>query len=557
MSAPTGIARWWAGRSSRQKWLVAIAIVSLFVLVPLRGLFRRQGPPMEEGFMLVFAERVLAGDVPNVDFLHLYGPGSLWVLAGVFKVFGVSLWAERVVALVQQLGIIFGVFFLARSWGRTAATLAASITAVIVLPPTGLAALAWNGGLALGLWGVGLGLEGRRRDGTRAGTVLAVAGGVLLGLAVLYRQDLVLAAALALAVLCWGAPRPVITKLLAGAAAGVAPYLVHVAMAGIGDAVNGLVVEPIFDLRGGRSLPIPPTWQRVDGFLNDRGDLDAIAWPFPRLWSGAQLTIWFVALFLSVLTLVLVGVWRRRQDRTAFTALTLVTVAAFCVGIIPQALQRADNTHLAWTTCVPFGFLTIAFIEILRAWQPRWQPRVRALLAGGTVFAFLLVVIPNFTARDYTDISAQTFDVHRRSYDISYRGRDFFYGRPDVPPALAELLPEADRISKPGDRLFVGTSDLRKTPYSDAFLYYLLPELVPATYYIEMDPGVANAPDSGLADDLASADIVILSSVWDPWEEPNDSEDFGPDAPNRVLEEQFCLVGEFGGLYRLYQRCDK
>ena len=65
------------------------------------------------------------------------------------------------------------------------------------------------------------------------------------------------------------------------------------------------------------------------------------------------------------------------------------------------------------------------------------------------------------------------------------------------------MLPIVDAVTEPGDRLIVGPGDLRKTPYSEAFLYYLLPELVPGTRYIEMDPGVANAADSGLADEVA------------------------------------------------------
>ena len=71
--------------------------------------------------MLVFPERVLKGAIPNRDFLHLYGPGSLWALAGVFKVFGVSL-LDRAhsSACVQQLAIVFGIYALARRWGRTA-----------------------------------------------------------------------------------------------------------------------------------------------------------------------------------------------------------------------------------------------------------------------------------------------------------------------------------------------------------------------------------------------------------------------------------------------------
>ena len=141
--------------------------------------------------------------------------------------------------------------------------------------------------------------------------------------------------------------------------------------------------------------------------------------------------------------------------------------------------------------------------------------------------------------------------------------REFFYGRPDAVDAVNELVPLVREVSDPGDTLFVGTGDLRKTPYSEAFLYYLLPELDPATRYIEMDPGVANADDSGLADEVRAADVVILSSIRDDWVEPNDSRDFGPDEPNEVIRTEFCLVRSFGtglfgrGLYELYTRCDR
>ena len=123
------------------------------------------------------------------------------------------------------------------------------------------------------------------------------------------------------------------------------------------------------------------------------------------------------------------------------------------------------------------------------------------------------------------------------------------------------LLRDVERISEPGDSLFVGTGDLRKTPYSEAYLYYLMPELEPATRYIEMDPGIANDDDSGMADELRRADVVVLSSINDHWDEPNDSRKFGPNEPNEVIEDEFCLVesygqGNFGrGLYELYRRC--
>ena len=50
-----------------------------------------------------------------------------------------------------------------------------------------------------------------------------------------------------------------------------------------------------------------------------------------------------------------------------------------------------------------------------------------------------------------------------------------------------------------------------------------------------MDPGLANAEGSGLAEDVASADWVILTGLWDGWLEPNTSGEYGSDAPNQVL----------------------
>ena len=98
----------------------------------------------------------------------------------------------------------------------------------------------------------------------------------------------------------------------------------------------------------------------------------------------------------------------------------------------------------------------------------------------------------------------------------------------------------------PGERLFVGPMDLRRTPYSDASFYFLFPDLVPATYFIEMDPGIAHAEGSRLADDVASADWLILSNVWTDWTEPNDSDRLGPDAPNQVVRDDVCLFDDYG-----------
>ena len=110
--------------------------------------------------------------------------------------------------------------------------------------------------------------------------------------------------------------------------------------------------------------------------------------------------------------------------------------------------------------------------------------------------------------------------------------------------------------SPPGESLFVGPQDLRRTNYGPTYMYFLLSELEPASYYMEMNPGTANREGSGLADDLREADWLILASEWDNWDEPNDSEDYGPSEPNEVVRDLFCLRFE-RGQYRLYERCDR
>jgi hypothetical protein len=509
-------------------WL-GVALLALLFLLPLRGLMRNQGPPMEEGFMLVFPERVLHGDLPNVDFLHLYGPGSLWVLAAVYKVFGVSLEAQRVVALLQQIGVVAGVWLVARHWGRSAATACAAISLVIIVPPIGLTALAWVGGVALGLLGLVAALRAVREPDDPARARFALGGGVLAGLALLYRLDLVLAVALC---------------------------AVHLATAGPGNVFKGMVLDPVVYLRGGRRLPLPPPPGHLDGFLQRAGELRRLDWPIPALRSPAQLTVWFFLLLLAIAALIAVGTLLvRRWAPGEHRSLVLLSAGLFSLGILPQALQRVDSTHFAWVSCVPVALLPLALIEAARRYRPAWPDGRVVAAACGVGIAIIAFVIPRYTLTQYTDYTLQTFGIHRQAFLIEHDGRRFYYGRPDVAAQLGPLIRRLDEISRPGQRLLVGTSDLRFTPYSDAFLYYLFPKLVPGTYYIEMDPGVANARDSGLADEVRRADFLILSAVWDDWSEPNDSRKPGSNAPNIAVRRHFCEVEDFGGLYRLLRRC--
>ena len=263
--------------------------------------------------MLYFPERIARGDVPNVDFLHLYGPGSLHVLTGWYELFGYSLPAERTFGLLQHVGIILGLFALARAWGRLAATAVAARRRVL----RDDADRAHGDGLERrpGPHAVGDGVRRPRRPPRRPAPP---APGVArrrrprrAGADVPARPRHRRRARRRLAAVA-AARRPAARSLL-GAVVGLLPMWVHLVMAGPVDAVEGMFVDPVFRLRGGRELPRPPSWDRLDGGLQAVAEEIPPWWQLPHLSASHTLFLWFfVMLARHRRRCVGFAVWQRR-----------------------------------------------------------------------------------------------------------------------------------------------------------------------------------------------------------------------------------------------------
>lgn len=553
------------GAAVRRRWswstLTGAGIVAFFTLLPVRGMYHSTGGTMEEGFMLAFPERILKGAVPNVDFLHLYGPGALDVLAGWYTIFGVTLNAERTFGLLQHIAIIAALYVLARAWGRGAACVTATLSVFLILTPIGLTAMAWNGGVALGLWSVVFAVRSRNVASDRLARRVMVIAGLLAGLTLTYRPDLIVALVLVHGWLLWRrfAARPGMWKPAAvGAFVGLLPLTIHVVRIGVGTAIRTMVVEPVVKLRPGRALPRPPSWGHLDGALQAIAETVPPWWRFPAIGADHQLFIWFFA--LPVLTLVVLGTGIVVYRRTNGSPRSVVLLAGglFSLGMLPQAFQRPDSTHLTWVSCVAWPLLVPTIIELIRMRAPRAHPRLRLAISGGFLAALMFVVCPFFTYRTYLLYTRVAVGNLPPAYEVHRDDRVFYMG--DLPPALAtqQVIDRLDELAKPGERLLVGPVDLRRTWYSDTFFYYMFPELPPATRFMEMDPGIADAVGSPLADEVASADWVLLTSFWAGWREPNTAMNFGPDAPNEVVRTQFCLVNSYeNGLVDLYHKCDE
>jgi hypothetical protein len=236
--------------------------------------------------------------------------------------------------------------------------------------------------------------------------------------------------------------------------------------------------------------------------------------------------------------------------------MVLLAAGVFGLGILPQALQRPDSTHLAWVAVASWPLLAAAIADARsrRTGGHSWHPGV---IGVSIVCVLMLVVAPFFTYRQYvlhTRVSAGDLPV---PFLVERDGRRFWFGDFFVASALNEMIVGLDELTGPGDRVVVGPADLSRTIYSDVAVYYLFPELVPATYFIEMDPGLADAAGSGLAADIATADFLVLTNIWTGWNEPNASSDHLSQEANQAVADNFCLIRAYEeNLVMIFERCE-
>jgi hypothetical protein len=335
---------------------------------------------------------------------------------------------------------------------------------------------------------------------------------------------------------------------------------IHLAVAGIGPSWRGMVADPVKYLRPGRELPRPPSFGHIDGALQAvvEGPADATWWRLPALAANHQLFFWFWLVVIAAFGVTATAAWLWfRRGRTPQRA-ALLAGALLGLGMLPQALQRPDSTHLAWGSCVTMAMVAPLVVELLALRTEPWSLLRRDLVAAALITVVFLVICPFYTYRTYLLYTRISVGNKPGGFEVSRDERRFFFGNEALRQASQSAIDDLERLSTPGQRLLVGPADLSRTIYSDVAFYFMFPELTPATFYIEMDPGLADREGSSLASDVESADWVLLTNFWTGWFEPNASSIFGSDAPNQVVANNFCLVGNYdNALVLLYQKCEQ
>jgi hypothetical protein len=480
---------------------------------------------MDEGMALVYPELVQHGAVPYRDFETVYGPGNWWFLSGVYALFGTNIFVERTVGLLYRVVCLLSIFALTRRWGLTAAA-ACMLLAGSLLINTGIVALSWWGAMACAVGSLALLAD-------RTTPWCCVGAGFVAGLAILFRVDVAPALCLAAVPILWKLGWS--QRLLLSGAAGVTaitPLLAVAYVTGVGPVLNDLFLLPVLHSSPARNIPFSTVEFRL------------------LLFFAAHL----IALALNLAAGIIV--MRKFDDTRAIPV--LFAVALFAAGITHQPYHRLDFIHLLFAAFVTISFLPVSLLVLASAIRGQLlRPAFAGAFCAGAA-GLLFLCMPAIRNGTMIALAHPAGTTPPRSFLVKGNDRSFPLYSSRTAVMVERMLEKLDLLSKPGERLFVGPADLRRTNYCDTFIYHLIPKLRPASPFLEMNPFSANAPGSRLSRDLEQADWIVLNREWDDWSEQNRSRENGPDEPLRVVKDDFLLVDEYGSfeLFRHKAKAD-
>jgi len=477
------------------KSLVLLTLAALLVIL-LRPAFRLPGQQEDEGIALVYPEMFLKGHLPYRDFESVYGPDNLLILSGAYSLFGVNVFVERTVGLIYRLLVFLAIFGIAQRWGTVIGAVC-GLLAVMLLGATEVWANTWFAGMAFALCALWLMADARS-------PVRCLGAGFVGGTALLCRCDFALALTAALLPLFVAMQRPKKKWFLADAAAGLLPLFYFAVVVGPMQLVESLFLLPVIRIGPRGHLPISNAPAEI-------------VWVF----------CFYVAASAANIAAAFFDLRRSDPERGRW----FLGAALLGLGLIHYPLSRFDSGHVFNAALVSFMLLPLSLwvsVSALAERLPRWS-KVIAILAVMLVAMQLLKLGPR-----------------EEGVFVKQNGRSFPVAKNQLPQAADRIVAELQRVSVTGQFLFVGPADLRRTRYCDTWIYHLFPQLPPASYFLQMDAGAANAPGSRLARDVACADWLILNRAWDLLYEPNRSAEFGPDEPNQIVRAEFDLWREIG-----------
>ncbi|HML16465.1 MAG TPA: glycosyltransferase family 39 protein [Bryobacteraceae bacterium] len=341
-------------RRSESKIAVVLFLFVAVVLFALDG--ARVVLTNDEGILLEPAQRVASGARPYVDFFTYMSPGSYWLQAAAFRLFGVSLWTGRLIVVADfalQCALVFWLAARLQS-KRAAAMIVCMFAGFQVADPAFVTAQHRWDSATLALAGVCLVVDCVLGD---ASTWRWIASGVLFGAAAWSTPAMALAGgALMLWLLIHREHRRDLLPLSAGVAGISAAAVAGLAATG---SFTGFLKQIVWLQKNYSAVNAMPYGSVIGGYPA----LFAGAAGFSEVWIRAVLVM-CIALpaILPVIGVAGAAAMWKRADSDRRRAIEVLLLAA--VAMVLTVFPRADVFHLAFVAALPYVLAGVAVARL-------------------------------------------------------------------------------------------------------------------------------------------------------------------------------------------------
>lgn len=479
----------------------------------------------DEGLAVYGAARVLSGDIPYRDFWTMYAPAQFYILAGLFKLCGVSLLAARLWSTVIDALLAVVIYATARTFLPLRFAFMAWVLSVI-----------WIGSfrffanpLPSALLFTFLSAYCLCNFFARPGNTWLMLSGMLAAGATLFRHDIglytftsELAVIVAVAFVTYDRTdlgrffrlSKILERgaaYLSGLALVLVPVLIYlVSVVPVAELVYDLITFPLTVFPDVRHLPypkpVPNPLNLVLGIWSLRHYLEValerLPFYFPLLVYGA--------------VIVKIAVQLRKKSFSLRHSQTGAVVFLLLLGLLcfNQARVRSDSSHLLPTflpAIILFAALTSDIPNLTRFRSGVW---VLALLLGVSISLNPFREKTKLVTTTFFPPPAFLFDLDRAKM-IAHPHRDTYQ----------QAIEYIQRHVPDGEEIFVGNARHDQIFINDV-MFYFLADRHSATKYHELHPGLVTTPiiQDKIVSELEQKQvktIVLYHGHYQP--EPNES----------------------------------
>ncbi|WP_442886414.1 ArnT family glycosyltransferase [Edaphobacter sp. HDX4] len=511
-----------------------LAMCGLFLLAMLVQVvgFKSSCGPYDEFLSLYGADSVLHGRIPYRDFWTLYGPAQFYLLAGFFKIFGVSTLGGRVYDALIRAGIACVCYSLARL--LTSRRWAFIAFAAVIFWLTGIYYPAYNFPVypaTLASLVSCLFFASYFRHGFDQRSLFLA--GFFVSITTIFRHDsgfYIFVAELVMLLWtsrtripgestrqwAWTAGRRVLIYL-AGVVLIAGPvYLVIVVKAGFQNVFYDLFYVPAVIYPKVRRLPFftPETLQALRHPLSwdGRVAIESLIVLLPIFTMAATA--------LALLTSRRSRIFPHNWQRQTFALLVLLASLFFGKGLI-----RVGPVQLLQSIIVCLTVLAILFGHLRELSRPVGAALTLTVLflavCTAATFSHILT-FARVNLRDALHPAAANSFYHRCHPPAELSRARCMLVEPDELSAALEI----ERRSSPDQLIFIGNGRHDRLFWGDVRLYFLSDRRSVTRWY-DLHPGVQTtlAIQNDMIDDIRREDppVIALNSSWDDTFEPNDS----------------------------------